>query len=370
MLKVSSVLELMKNTPLVSLRGRAVNRPRATLWGKLELSMPGQMKDRVALKMVTDAEARGDLRPGGTIVESSSGTMAEGLARVGTLKGYRVIIITDPRIDVSTAAKLRALGAEVLVVDAYHPTGGWQQSRLERLRDVLREVPGAFWPRQYDSPSNPGAYSSAMAQELTEALGGNIAALVASVGSGGSLSGTAAALKQRLPHVRVVAVDAVGSVQFHQPNRPRLQSGHGNSIIAGNINYRVIDEAHWLSDGEVFQGCRELARREGIFAGGSSGAVYIVGSWLAEQFGPDAHVVGIFPDKGDRYGETIYSDDYLAKHGIAGPEHAASASPRAIRYGVDVAERWSHAPLPHDGGVPYHAPDITLSGDLTRELGL
>jgi cysteine synthase A len=368
MLKVSSVLELMKNTPLVALRGRAVSKPRAQVWGKLELSMPGQMKDRVALKMVTDAEARGELRPGGVVVESSSGTMAEGLARVGAVKGYRVIIITDPRIDVSTAAKLRALGAEVQVVDTYHPTGGWQQSRLERLREVLQSVPGAYWPRQYDSPSNPGAYSEQMANELIEALGGNIAALVGSVGSGGSLSGTAAALKKRLPQVRVVAVDAVGSVQFHQPNLPRLQSGHGNSIIAGNINYRLIDEAHWLADGEVFHGCRELARREGIFAGGSSGAVYIVASWLAEQFGSDAHVVGILPDKGDRYGETIYSDDYLAKHHLTHAE--AAAAPLPIRYGVDVAERWSHAPLPHDGSVPYHAPDVALSAELTRALGL
>ncbi|WP_224250216.1 cysteine synthase family protein [Hyalangium gracile] len=369
MLKVSNVLELMKNTPLVALRGRAVSKPRARLWAKLEMAMPGQMKDRVAFKMVTDAEASGVLRPGGVIVESSSGTMAEGLARVGCIKGYRVIIVTDPRIDVSTAAKLRALGAEILVVEKYHPTGGWQQSRLERLREVLRNTPGAYWPRQYESPSNPGAYVDQMAGELIEALGGeNIAALVASVGSGGSLCGTSTGLKKRFPHIRSIAVDAVGSVQFNQPNSNRLQSGHGNSIIASNIDYRIIDEAHWLSDGEVFNGCRELARREGIFAGGSSGAVYVVASWVAEQFGPDKHVVCLLPDRGDRYGETIYSDEYMEKHHLMGQE--AAAGPQRIRYGVDVAERWSYAPLPHDGSVPYHSPDVSLSSDITRELGL
>jgi cysteine synthase len=365
--KASSVLELMQRTPLVRLRGRAVSKPVAQLWAKLELAMPGQMKDRVALQMVVDAEASGALRPGGTIVESSSGTLAEGLARVGAVKGYRVIIVTDPRADASMLAKLSALGVELRVVDRYHPTGGWQQSRLELLRATLEEIPGAFWPRQYDSPSNAGAYAG-LARELYEALGPNVAAVVATVGSGGSLSGTTAALRRLAPGVRSVAVDAVGSVQFNQPNRARLQSGHGNSIVAGNIDYRVIDEAHWVSDGEAFNACRELARREGVFGGGSSGAAYVVASWVAERYGPERHVVALLPDRGDRYASTIYSDAYLAEHGLVGVE--AGAAPREIRYGVDVAEAWSRAELPHDGSVPYHAAGVVLSGELTRELGL
>lgn len=368
LVKASSVLDLMKNTPLTRLKGRAVSRPRARLWGKLELAMPGQMKDRVALQAVEDAESKGLLRPGGVIVESSSGTMAEGLARVGSLKGYRVIIITDPRIDTTAAAKLQALGVELEVVKEYHPVGGWQYSRLQRLREVLARHPGAFWPRQYDTPSNPGAYINRMGNELFEALGPSLAAVVGTVGSGGSLSGTGVALRKHLPNIRVVAVDAVGSIQFNQPNRKRLQSGHGNSIIAGNINYGVIDEAHWLSDGEVFSACWELARREGIFAGGSSGAAYVVASWIAEQCGPDQDVVVIMPDRGDRYADTIYSRSYLAEHGLVGIE--AAAQPTEIRYGVDEAQRWSWAKLPHDGSVPYYAADAIRSGDLTRELGL
>ncbi|MDC0708189.1 cysteine synthase family protein [Stigmatella sp. ncwal1] len=366
--KASSVLDLMKETPLVALKGRAVSQPKAQLWAKLELAMPGQMKDRVALKAIEDAEARGQLKPGGVIAESSSGTMAEGLARVGAVKGYRVIIVTDPRIDIGLLNKLRAFGAQVDIVESYHPTGGWQHSRLVRLREVLHENPGAFWPRQYDSPSNPGAYTETMTHELVGALGPRIAALVGTVGSGGSLTGTAERLKALAPGVRVVAVDAVGSVIFHQPNGPRLQSGHGNSIIAGNINYRVIDEAHWLSDGEVFNACHELARRESIFGGGSSGAAYVVASWLAERFEPDQHVVALMPDRGDRYCETIYSQEYLAKHNLIGVE--AAAAPVPIRYGVDVAERWSHASLPHEGPVPYYAPSVMRSGDLTRSLEL
>jgi cysteine synthase A len=368
MLKAASVLDLMKDTPLVHLRGRAVSRPRAQLWGKLELAMPGQMKDRVALQMVLDAEASGWLQPGGIIVESSSGTLAEGLARVGAVKGYRVVIVTDPRIDAMSVAKLRALGAELVVVAKSHPAGGWQQSRLEALRRVLDDHPTAFWPRQYDSPSNPGAYSRRMAAELVGALGSDIAALVATVGSGGSLCGTARALREQIPSLRVIAVDAVGSVQFHQPNAPRLQSGHGNSIVPNNIDFRIIDEVHWTSDGESFSATRELTRREAIFAGGSSGSAYLVASWVAEQFEPHQHVVALFPDRGDRYASTIYSDEYMETHGLLGV--CAAAAPRTIRYGVDVATAWSRAELPHHCAVEYFARGVARSSDLARALNL
>jgi cysteine synthase len=368
MIKASSVLDLMRNTPLVRLHGRARTPRRANLWAKLELAMPGQMKDRVALQAVEDAERAGLLQPGGIIVESSSGTLAEGLARVGVVKGYRVVIITDPRLDEASLHKLRALGAETEVVAHYHPSGGWQQSRLERLREFLAAHPNAFWPQQYETPSNPGAYREQMVNELIEALDGQVDALVATVGSGGSLCGTASMLRTRSPGVKIIAVDAVGSVQFHQPNRPRLQSGHSNSIVATNIDHTVIDDVHWLSDGEVFNACRELARREGVYAGGSSGAAYVVASWVASQLGPERNVVALFPDRGDRYGTTIYSDAYLAQHGLTGIE--AGDAPIAIRYGVDVAERWSTAALPHGGEVPYVAPDAVRSTDLMRDLDL
>jgi cysteine synthase len=368
MQRAGSVLELMQDTPLVALRGRSVSRPRARLWAKLELSLPGAIKDRVALKMVEEAEASGALKPGGTIVESSSGTMAEGLARVGTLKGYRVIIVTDPRIDTLTAAKLRALKAELEIVDTYHPQGGWQSSRLERLGEVMRRNPGAVWVRQYDTSANAGAYENGMAAELAEALGPGLAVLAGAVGTGGSLCGTARGLRQRgLRDLRVVAVDAVGSALFHQPDCRRLQSGHGNSVIPGNLDYRAIQEVHWVADGEAFHGCRELAAREGIFAGGSSGALYVVGSWLAEQLEPDQDVVLIMPDRGDRYSETIYSDSYLRQHGLRDGE--AGREPVPIRYGVDVAERWSWAALPQDGS-PYHAPSVERTADLAARLGL
>jgi cysteine synthase len=367
MVVAPNVVELMRDTPLVALKGREVNEPRARLWAKLELAMPGQMKDRVARRIIRDAEEKGLLRPGGIIAESSSGTMAEGLARAGAVLGYRVIIITDPRIDASLRAKLSAFGAEIEVVERFSPEGGWQRSRLERLREILHKNPGAFWPRQYDNTMFQTVYAEEIAPELVDALG-DVAVFVATVGSGSSISGTARSLRRINPAVRVVAVDAVGSVQFHQPERPRKQSGHGNSIIAGNIDYSAIDEVHWISDGEAFNACRELARREGIFAGGSSGAAYIAGSWIAEQLPPAANVVVLLPDRGDRYAGTIYNDAYLHENGLAGV--VAAREPQRIRYGIDEATHWSWAPLPHDGSVPYYAAGTLTSGRLASALGL
>lgn len=361
-----NVVDLMRDTPLVALKGRAVHTRRGHLWGKLELAMPGQMKDRVARRVIRDAEAKGLLKPGGLIVESSSGTMAEGLARVGAVLGYQVLIVTDPRIDASLRAKLEAFGAELDVVAAKAAEGGWQRSRFERLRDTLRRYPDAFWPRQYDNALFQTVYAEELAVEIAEV--GEIAAFVSAVGSGGSISGTGRALRRLFPQVRIIAVDAAGSVQFNQPDRPRKQSGHGNSIVAGNIDYRSIDEVHWVNDGEAFDACHELARREGIFAGGSSGAAYLVASWVASQCAPDANVVTLLPDRGDRYAGTIFDRAYLKEHGLDGV--SAAAEPVRIRYGVDEATSWSWAPLPHDGSVPYHASDVMTSGRMMAELGL
>ena len=363
--RADSLLDLIRDVYLLAVPPRAAARPGARLWVQYELGLPGGMKDRVALHMIEDAEARGDLRPGGTIVESSSGSMAEGLARVGLLKGYRVLIVTDPRIDELTLAKLRALGAEVEVVDTYDPDGGWQTVRLRRLHRLLERIHGAYWPSQYDSPNNPDAYAS-VGDAIVDELGSGIAAVVGTVGSGGSLCGLARAIRRRLPGVRVVAVDGVGSVLFNQPLRVRLQSGHGNGLIPGNVDYQVIDEVHWVSDGEAFNACRELACASGIFGGGSSGAAHLVASWVAQGYHPDRHVVAVFPDRGDRYAATIYSDQFMAERGLVG--QVAGPEPVRIRYGLDVAERWSVAELPHDGAVPYHAPDAVTTGALARNL--
>jgi cysteine synthase len=360
-----SILDLMKGTPLVALRGRLRSHPRASLYAKLEYAMPGQMKARVALKIIEDAESSGLLRAGGLIVESSSGTMAEGLACVAAVKGYRLIVVGDSGLDALSAAKLSALGAEVEIVGKPSLVGGWQGARLERLREILEANPGAFWPRQYDNPRIATAYGD-VADELIGALG-SVGALVGAVGSGASLCGIGHRLLQRGSETRIVAVDAVGSVLFNQPARPRHQKGHGNDIIPSNLSYELIDEVHWINDGEAFAGCAELARREGLFAGGSSGATYVVASWVAEQLSEDKTVVALFADNGDRYANTTYSSKFLADNSIAGLE--AVGQPTKIHYGIEIADHWCCSGLPHDGSIAYYNPDVPRSMDIASERG-
>lgn len=364
--KFDSILDVIRSSTLLRLQPRAISSPGANLWAQLELQLPGGMKDRIALQIVEDAERSGDLRPGDIILESSSGSTAEGLARVGAAKGYRVIIVTDPRIDEITKAKLLALGAELDVVDCMDPVSGWQGSRLQRLREIMRKHPRAFWACQYDSPSNPAAYLR-VGKAIFQGLGANIAALVGTVGTGGSLCGIGRSLRRYIPNLKVVAVDAVGSVLFNQPNSKRLQSGHGNSLLPGNVDYSLIDEVHWVSDGEAFNGCLELVRRTGTFAGGSSGAAYVVASWVAEHYEKDQHVVAILPDRGDRYYATVYSPEFMQQNNLT--DEIAAAYPNPIRYGVDIVKRWSYAPVPHDEPASCTG-DVTTTEEFAKNLGL
>lgn len=343
-MKYDDLVDAIGHTPVVRLR---TGPPKAEVYAKLEMQNVFAMKDRVAKRVVLEARASGLLRPGAPILESSSGTMALGLALAGTLLGHPVHIVTDPRIDPVTLAKLRSVGCSVHVVDAM-TANGWQSARLTRLAHLMAEHPDAFCPRQYYNPQNPLAYE-ALAAELVADLG-RVDVLVGAVGSGGSLCGTARALRRAqraagiTDQVRVIGVDAVGSVLFGQPDRPtRLQSGLGNSLLPGNIDYAQIDEVHWLNDHEAFAATRDLARDECLFAGNSSGSVYHVLRYLAATLDEGTTAVGIFPDRGDRYVDTIYSDDYWERTDLR--SLPLGEKPEEVVYGTEVAQ-WSRAAVP------------------------
>ncbi|MFD7900786.1 pyridoxal-phosphate dependent enzyme [Kitasatospora sp. NPDC059747] len=332
-MRQESVIDGIGHTPAVRLR---VDAPDGVeVFAKLEMQNLFAMKDRVARQVILEARRTGALAEGGPIVESSSGTMALGVALVGTYLGHPVHIVTDPRIDPVTLAKLRTLGCEVHVVETM--TGqGWQSARLERLAELMAGLPGAFWPRQYSNPQNPAAYRG-LAGELLADLG-TVDVLVGAVGSGGSLCGTSRALLERLPGVAVVGVDCVGSVLFGQPDRPtRRQGGLGNSLFPDNIDYRVFDEVHWLSDDEAFDATRRLAREQKIFGGNTSGSVYRVLTHLAARAEPGTRLVGIMPDRGDRYVDSVYAD--------SAPGGAVAEAPEEVEYGATVAS-WSFARIP------------------------
>ncbi|MFI6697439.1 pyridoxal-phosphate dependent enzyme [Streptomyces sp. NPDC050509] len=331
-MRCDTVVDAIGNTPVVRLRVDAAEG--VEVYAKLELLNPYAMKDRVARQMILEARRSGALAEGAPIVESSSGTMALGIALVGTYLGHAVHIVTDPRIDPITLTKLEALGCVVHVVEAM--TGqGWQGARLERLAELMSGMPGAYWPQQYSNPQNPAAYRT-LADELIGDLG-TVDVVVGSVGSGGSLCGTSTALLERLPDLKVVGVDCVGSMLFGQPDVPaRKQSGLGNSLYPDNIDYRLLDEVHWLSDDEAFDATRRLAREQKIFAGNTSGSVYRILTHLAAEASPGTRLVGILPDRGDRYVDSVY------RHRPAGP---IAARPVEVPYGTTVT-RWSFASIP------------------------
>ncbi|MFF5432878.1 pyridoxal-phosphate dependent enzyme [Streptomyces griseofuscus] len=333
-----TLTDAIGGTPLVRLRlGEARG---VEVYTKLELQNLFAMKDRVARNIIREARRLGTLRPDAPVVESSSGTMALGVALVGRSLGHEVHIVTDPRIDPVTLAKLRALGCRVHIVEAM-TSHGWQSARLERLAELMAELPGAFWPQQYTNPDNPGAYRE-LAGELLADLG-HIDTVVGAVGSGGSLCGTSRALRESLPGVKVVGVDCVGSALFGQPDVPqRLQSGLGNSLLPKNLDRSLIDEVHWLNDHEAFAATRDLAREQQIFAGNTSGSVYRVLGDLAERAEPGSRIVGIMPDRGDRYADTVYSDEHWDSHRLQ--ELPAPEGPSVIPVG-QTALSWSRQPF-------------------------
>ncbi|MFE9799231.1 PLP-dependent cysteine synthase family protein [Streptomyces goshikiensis] len=334
----SDVVDAIGHTPLVRLR---IGNSSAAVYAKLEMQNLFGMKDRVARQIILDARRSGLLTEGAPIIESSSGTMALGVALVGGALGHEVHIVTDPRIDPITLAKLRTLGATVHIVEQ-RGEGGWQGARLDLLETLMKRLPGAFWPQQYSNPQNPAAYRT-LADELLNDLG-PIDVLVGSVGSGGSLCGTARALRPVMPGLRVVAVDCVGSMLFGQPDVPaRLQSGLGNSLMPANLDHALIDEIHWLNDREAFDAARCLAREQQLFGGNTSGSVYRVLRHLAETAASGTRIVGILPDRGDRYHDTVYGEDCWQAQGL--DQLPLRDRPQRVEPGA-VVDAWSHCALP------------------------
>lgn len=331
-----SLIDIIGKTSLIELKLQ--KESRAPVFAKLEMQNPFGMKDRVAKEMIMEAKRSGELRDGTPIIESSSGTLAMGIALVGTYFGHEVNIVTDPRIDGLTYTKLKALGAKIHIVRKMGQSGGWQQARLDYIYKMLEENPNIYWSRQYENRQNPLAYHS-LATDLIEQLG-NVDIIVGSVGSGGSLCGVADVLKSYNPHLKVVAVDAVGSTIFHQTDQPgRLQGGLGNSLLPPNVDFSLINEVHWLNDQEAFSWTWKLANHEKIFAGNSSGSVYAVANWISTIENPNTVIACIFPDRGDRYANTIYNEDFLAKQNIDISD--LNRNPSLIKEIQDV-DTWSY----------------------------
>jgi cystathionine beta-synthase len=313
-----SVLELVGGTPIVRL-DRISREVPGTILAKLEYLNPGgSVKDRIGLAMIEAAERDGLLRPGGTIVEPTSGNTGVGLAIAAALKGYRCIFVMPDKMSQEKIAMLRAYGAEVVItptaVDPDSPESYYSVS--SRLAE---EIPGGFKPDQYSNLANPEAHYRQTGPEIWEQTGGELDAIVVSVGTGGTITGVGRYFKERAPGVLVVGADPEGSVFTADDEHgvhPYFVEGIGKDSWPATLDPTVVDEWVRVSDRDSFQTARRLAREEGLLAGGSSGTTVWAALQVAKRLGPKAQVLALLPDSGRSYLSKLFDDNWMIEHGF------------------------------------------------------
>ena len=321
---LNNILDTIGNTPMVRINQYFSDMPGLYL-AKLETFNPGHStKDRMALKMLDEAEASGKLRPGGTIIECTSGNTGMGLALAATVRGYHCIFTVSDKQAADKIDALRAMGAEVHIcptaVPADHPDSYY--SVAKRLHE---QIPNSVWMNQYDNLANREAHYETTGPEIWAQTGGKITHFVTGVGTGGTISGVGRFLKEQRPEIQVWGVDAYGSVlkKFHETGLfdeqeiyPYITEGIGEDIIPGNVDFDVIDEFIKVSDKDGALGARELARTEGLLMGYSAGSVVRAIRQKAGVFDRDSVVVMLFHDHGTRYLKKIFNDDWMREQGF------------------------------------------------------
>jgi cystathionine beta-synthase len=340
----NNILETIGNTPLIRMNKIAEDIP-AQVFAKVEYFNPGHsVKDRMALKMVEDAEKDGRLKPGGTIIECTSGNTGMGLALAAIIKGYRLICTLNDKQSKEKMDVLRAMGAQLYVcptnVGPDHPESYY--SVAERLH---KEIPNSFFPNQYDNLSNRTAHYESTGPEIWEQTDGKITHFVVGVGTGGTISGVAKYLKEKNPDVQIWGIDSYGSVfkKYHETGEfdeteiySYITEGIGEDILPKNVDFKLIDHFEKVSDRDGALCCRELALKEGLLLGYSCGSAFQGLRQMKDQLTKDDVVVVLFHDHGSRYVGKVYNDDWMRERGFL-PQKGKTAG--------DLVEKHLQQPL-------------------------
>ena len=309
-----SILDVVGDTPLIRLRAVAAGL-KPLLLAKLESLNPGgSIKDRIGLPMIEAAEKAGLLRPGGTIVEPTSGNTGHGLAMAAALRGYKLVFVMPDKMSAEKISLLKAYGAEVVVT----PTNVARespQSYYSVADRLTREIPGAFQPNQYFNPANPEAHYRTTGPEIWRQTDGRVSVLVAGMGTGGTISGVGRYLKEQRPEVQIVGADPEGSI-YSGEIHPYKVEGIGEDFYPGTMDLDIVDRIVRISDEASFLAGRRLAREEGLLVGASSGTALVAALEVSADLGPDDVVVVIFPDTGRNYLSRFLSDEWMREQGF------------------------------------------------------
>lgn len=309
----TGIIACVGNTPIIRLN-RLFGGSGINLYGKLEMFNPGgSIKDRTAFNILGNAIEKGIIHSKTTVIESTSGNMGIGLARACHFFGLKLILVTDPHINAQSVNILKAFNAEIVTVDQHDGKGGYLNTRLSKVQELLKEIPDSFWPDQYHNMDNPLAHEQTFL-EILNSLNDAPDYIFVSTSTCGTLRGLGDAIQKHKVPTKIIAVDAVGSVIFGDKPQKRIIPGMGASRPSNFLISEQVEDVVLISDRESVEGCHQLLQTESILAGGSSGAVIKAIEKKISQIPENSTVVGILADNGERYLNTIYSEEWVNQH--------------------------------------------------------
>ena len=391
-----NVLETIGWTPLIRLN-RVVDGARTPVYAKAEFFNPGgSVKDRIGLAMIEAAEREGRLRPGGVIVEGTSGNTGIGLAIAAAIKGYRCIFTMPDKMSQEKVRLLKAFGADVIVTPTAVPPDH-PDNYVQTAKRIVSETPGAVLANQFYNEVNPDAHYRSTGPEVWEQTQGRVTHFVAAAGTGGTITGVGRFLREKKPDVRIIAGDPAGSLfaRYHATGEkgegaPYKVEGIGNDKLPSTLDFKVIDEFHTVGDREAFHMARRLTREEGLFVGGSAGLITHLAVRIAREIDdPDALIVCVLPDTGERYLSKVYNDEWLREYRLLEPERLTAGEMLQRKDGPEIPLVWvepgtltrqalslitehdiSQLPVCHDGRCIGSVSEATLMARVIEEPGI